>query len=269
MGSINVSTSFTRHPKALAAGPTARHLYLCSLMWSGEYDTNGAIPGYALPVLAADAGIPPDEAGASADRLVEVGLWERAPDGWVVHDWTEWQTSSDQRERRLEMARDRQRRYLTRQERVGDASLTEDVTRQAGIEELSLEDLKQERVHACAREGVTDASPTQDPPKPKKRRTQCPDDFQPDERRREWAKAERPDLDLAAETAIFVDFHQAKGNVYLDWQKAWQGWIRRARRQVAGRQVGAAGTSRLSNGQVISIDPGLQAQARGQSRGGS
>lgn len=266
MGTINVSTTFTRHPKALAAGPTARHLYLCSLMWSGEYGTDGSIPGYALAILAIDAGISQDEVGDSADKLVDVGLWERAPDGWVVHDWTEWQTSADQRERKLEMARDRQRRYLTRQERVDDASLTEPVTRHAGDAQLSLEELKQERVHARARESVTDASPTP----ARKRRRQCPDDFEPDEHRQAWAKAERPDLDLTAETVSFVEYHQAKGNVYIDWQKAWQGWIRRARRQTPGwRAEPTVGTSRLGNGQVIQIDPGLAAQARGRARGGS
>lgn len=114
-GWINLATTFPRHPKALAAGPVARHLFIVGLCWAGEYDTDGAIPGYALNSLAIDAGIPNDDVGQVADRLVEVGLWVRQPDGWQVHDWGQWQSTSAEREERRSKNRERQRAWRDRQ----------------------------------------------------------------------------------------------------------------------------------------------------------
>lgn len=96
-GWVKLATDFTRHPKAVAAGPTARHLYYVSLMWAGQYATDGHIPGHMLPLLGTDAGISPDEVSDIVEKLIEVGLWERGPDFWVIHDWLEWQTPADQR----------------------------------------------------------------------------------------------------------------------------------------------------------------------------
>ena len=78
-GWINLATTFPRHPKALAAGPAARHLFIVGLCWAGEYDTDGAIPGYVLNSLAIDAGIAADDVGQTADRLVWVDLAAHAP----------------------------------------------------------------------------------------------------------------------------------------------------------------------------------------------
>lgn len=121
MSWVKLATGFPRHPKALAAGPTARHLWFVALCWAGEYNTDGVIPGYALPTLANDAGISQDEVGSVADKLVEVGLWERQPSGWVIHDWPDWQSTTEERDKKLAQARDRKRRW---QERVRNASGT-------------------------------------------------------------------------------------------------------------------------------------------------
>ena len=114
-GWINLATTFPRHPKALAAGPAARHLFIVGLCWAGEYDTDGAIPGYVLNSLAIDAGIAADAVGQTADRLVEVGLWIRNADGWQVHDWGQWQSTSAEREERRSKNRERQAEWRARQ----------------------------------------------------------------------------------------------------------------------------------------------------------
>lgn len=115
-GWINLATTFPRHPKALAAGPAARHLFIVGLCWAGEYNTDGAIPGYVLNSLAIDAGIAADDVGQTADRLVEVGLWERNADGWQVHDWGQWQSTSAEREERRSKNRERQAAWRARQQ---------------------------------------------------------------------------------------------------------------------------------------------------------
>lgn len=125
---IRLATGFARHPKGLAAGPTGRHLFIVGLCWCGEYDTDGRIPGYALVTLAGDAGIPIDESGQWADKLVDCGLWEREPDGWQVHDWGQWQTTTEEREVKLNGNKERQARWRERQ-RAARNQPPEDVTR--------------------------------------------------------------------------------------------------------------------------------------------
>lgn len=111
MGWVKLFTNFYRHPKALAAGPQARNLYIAAMAWAGEFNTDGLVPAYVLETCSTDAGVPPAEAGTAADRLVEVSLWERVPDGWQIHDWADWQTTSDERSLKLEQARKRKAKW--------------------------------------------------------------------------------------------------------------------------------------------------------------
>ena len=129
---IRLATGFARHPKGLAAGPTGRHLFIVALCWSGEYDTDGRIPGNALVTLASDAGIPIDESGQWADKLVDCGLWEREPDGWQVHDWGQWQSTTEEREVKLNGNRERQARWRERQRQAKEQP-PEDLTRYADV----------------------------------------------------------------------------------------------------------------------------------------
>jgi hypothetical protein len=65
-----------------------------------------------------------------------------------------------------------------------------------------------------------------------------PDDW------RDWAKAERPDLDVKTEAASFADYWHGKPGKdgrKTDWQATWRNWIRRARGSPPnGRAVTAA-----------------------------
>lgn len=135
-GWVRLSTGFYRHPKALAAGPNGRNLYVAALAWCGEYNTDGHIHSYVLQTLAVDAGIPVDEAGAITDRLVEVRLWSRTPDGWRIHDWSEWQTTAEERDAKLTAERERKARW---RERKRNASRDADATRPERLSEAEAE----------------------------------------------------------------------------------------------------------------------------------
>ncbi|SEO63851.1 hypothetical protein SAMN02800692_1540 [Luteibacter sp. UNC138MFCol5.1] len=77
---------------------------------------------------------------------------------------------------------------------------------------------------------------------PSKRGTRLPDDWQPSDEDVQWARAERPDVDLRAELASFRDYWRAKPGadaVKLDWSATLRNWIRRAspsRSNGGGRQ---------------------------------
>lgn len=61
--------------------------------------------------------------------------------------------------------------------------------------------------------------------------SRLPDEWQPREEDRDWARQERPDVDLRTETAAFRDYWTAKpgkDGVKLDWSATWRNWIRKA-----------------------------------------
>ena len=134
---IRVDADFWDHPKAIAAGPDGRSLYLCALAWSRKQLTDGAVQAVVLPSLAFKTGLPIEAAQTAADRLVEVGMWERTADGWEIHDYAEHQiTRADVDRQRAQWrkrqsdkrARDQEQQddhaHVTRDSRVSHAGVT-------------------------------------------------------------------------------------------------------------------------------------------------
>lgn len=63
-------------------------------------------------------------------------------------------------------------------------------------------------------------------PKPRKRATQLPDGFQPNESNIQLAVSEG--VDLRREFVKFCDYNRSKGSTYKDWHLALNNWIRKA-----------------------------------------
>ena len=95
---VRIDDRFPTHRKALAAGPLGRDLYVCALAYSNLHLTDGQIPRAALESISA---CPPGHAGRgvnawssivkrTAERLVEVGLWEARDGGYQIHDFHAW-----------------------------------------------------------------------------------------------------------------------------------------------------------------------------------
>jgi hypothetical protein len=99
---VRLDTSLARNHKMLALldmkdGHRAVAAYVFGLGYCGEQGTDGFIPRAALPFIHARS--------TEATRLVEVGLWERDPGGWMVHDWKDYQPSNEESEKRSTKAR--------------------------------------------------------------------------------------------------------------------------------------------------------------------
>jgi len=82
MGWIKIDPSFGDSPLVLRAGPLAGWLYVCGLCYCSRHQTEGIIPNTVLPLLMDLSEIldcdEPADAYVLAERLVTVGLWERA-----------------------------------------------------------------------------------------------------------------------------------------------------------------------------------------------
>jgi hypothetical protein len=75
-------------------------VWTCSLAYSGEQGTAGFIPRSALPFIHARM--------VDIDRLVEARLLIPAASGggWDIHDWAEFQPTTEEHEKRSQRARD-------------------------------------------------------------------------------------------------------------------------------------------------------------------
>lgn len=75
---------FPEHPKIVAAGGDAAWLYVAGLCYVQRHLTAGVIPAAIVSRLTDRQSVQ-----RLSDRLVEVGLWERHPDGFAIHDYAE------------------------------------------------------------------------------------------------------------------------------------------------------------------------------------
>ena len=98
---VRLDATFPHNQKTLelvAAGRwRAISVYLCGLAYAGQQGTDGWIPVAALPMVHGRK--------VDAAHLVEVGLWVARPGGWDIHDWCEYQPTSEDTERRSQHAR--------------------------------------------------------------------------------------------------------------------------------------------------------------------
>ena len=98
------------HRKLLEAGrllgkdgrAKALGYYTAALMYSAKHLTDGKLSPAVVDQLQIS--------GAGVAALVRVGLWKKAPHGWTINDYLDWNTSAaDVRDRRKRDA-DRKRR---------------------------------------------------------------------------------------------------------------------------------------------------------------
>lgn len=73
------------HPKVLACSYAARGVWATSLSWSANKLTEGKLPRRLAAVMEF-----PEDAIA---ELVSVGLWDAVPDGWLIHDYLDYNDS--------------------------------------------------------------------------------------------------------------------------------------------------------------------------------
>ena len=83
MAWFKVDDHLYSHPKWLSLPKSARALWVTAGAWSAGQLLDGHIPAAVLPML--------DGTRREAQALVDAGLWEVNCDGWVFHDWDEFQ----------------------------------------------------------------------------------------------------------------------------------------------------------------------------------
>jgi len=103
---VKLDDQFTSHPKLIQAGPLAGWLYICGLTYCARYLTDGFIPSPAVRLLA-DL----KKNQEQVDSLVEAGLWVKCEGGYQVHDYLDYNPSSEQVRHERTAAKERMNRH--------------------------------------------------------------------------------------------------------------------------------------------------------------
>lgn len=107
---VRLDASWLHNPKVRRSGLFGRALWLAGVLYAYRQNTDGQVSADVLDLLATEAGLTMDQAQEASSKLLEVGLWEREPDGWHIHDYETCQETSEERESRRAQDRERQRR---------------------------------------------------------------------------------------------------------------------------------------------------------------
>lgn len=111
--------NYTDNPKVEEAGPWAELLDMRAIIHCARHETDGFVSRPALRRLGRD--IP--KVMSKVERLVEVGRWELAPDGWWVHDFLVYNPSKAQREGLRERWREEKaKQRMSAKESGGDSA---------------------------------------------------------------------------------------------------------------------------------------------------
>jgi len=92
---VRLDDEFAQHPKVVSLPYRGRWLHIAALCYSNRMLTDGFIPVAMLASLCPHEREDPIEEDAYhlAAQLVDVGLWEDAEGGYVIHDYHHYQPS--------------------------------------------------------------------------------------------------------------------------------------------------------------------------------
>lgn len=104
------------NPKIVGLTPTARWLFICGICYSARNLTDGALTGRTVKVLLAEA----SASKKHVEELFAAGLWDRAGDGFLIHDYLEYNPRKDEVLEERAKAKERMRRLRSSGERSGE-----------------------------------------------------------------------------------------------------------------------------------------------------
>lgn len=98
MSWIKLDDQWMDHPKIIRAGRDARDIWLASITWCAKHLTDGYFPTELLPSLAVMAGVDVANCQTFARTLLDLCLWDATDDGYIVHDYLDYNPTKEQTE---------------------------------------------------------------------------------------------------------------------------------------------------------------------------
>lgn len=267
---VKLDDRFPSHRKVALLADRAFRLHVSAICWCSENLTDGRIADRELPLVAKVRGLK-----ATAQQLVDAGLWDRIEGGWEIHDYLDYNPSRAQVLAERKKNAERQERF--RQRKSGkpvppdgngvtpdapDARGTHDgdtnAARRRHDDDTTTTGngavLETEPQVNDFRNGVTNGVPSRPvPSRPLSMAdvdgggagSSAPEDYGPtpievdgfhlNDAMRRWAHATYPGLDVDHSTAQFISHYRSTGARRKSWPDAWQKWIRDDAKRAAER----------------------------------
>lgn len=202
MAWFKVDDGFWCHPKVLALPADAIALWVRAGSYCGQQLTDGFLPDSARTLFGHDM-------DASAEALVDSGLWVRVDGGYQFHDWDKYQPTRSNIE--AERAADRERKRKARAEK---ARLREESgQRPAGLPPES----------ALPVPSRPDPTPIGDIQGENTREGRLPKTWAPTAEH--IARAKRDGLDVIIQAEKFRAHAAEKGRTAKNWNSAFTRWL--------------------------------------------
>lgn len=223
---FKVDDGFWSHPKTATLSDAAVTLWVRAGAYSCQHLTDGVIARPVLRLVGVES---------AAAELVDAGLWTEHPDGWIFHDWDDYQETRDAVRKRRDDWRDRQKRSRERaeQRRRESHSESHDMSR---VTDSVTTGVSQGVPSRPVPSRPSTSNEVDNPPTPqggkraKTKGTRLVADWMPSAELIAQMRGECPQVDLQAEHRIFVDYWIAQPGqkgVKLDWPATWRNWMRR------------------------------------------
>ncbi|SCL12804.1 hypothetical protein [Micromonospora inyonensis] len=240
---FKVDDGLHAHMKAVRAGVPAMGLWVLAGSWSSSQLTDGWVPDYIA------ARLDPDYREHAA-TLVRAGLWEEdehdGDKGWRFHQWDDHQPSSEEVLAKREAARERMRR-IREQRSPGSQDVRANVRENIAGSSPNPDPTRPDPTRTSYGSSVGTPSASPSAPPTTTRGTRISGDFDVTPAMRAWAREKAPNVDVAVETANFVDHWTSKAGkdaVKNDWTAAWRTWMRKAQQWKTDRaQTGGSRTT--------------------------
>ena len=217
-----LSAYYADDDKIMEVGETAELLYLRMLAYCARTPkTEGFVTKaqvrsrLGIVSSGADNGAE-DDAESRAERCADAGLLLREGQGYRIASWLKWNLSAEEVERVRTQDRHRKATPPT-SAKSGNGSGSGSGKRSGseGVTDTGI------RVPYTETDTDTEARSIA-----RKRATQRPDDWKPNQKH--IAMAEQLELNLDNELEQFTDYHDAKGSAFKDWDASFRTWLRNA-----------------------------------------
>lgn len=106
---VKLDDRFPSHRKIALLSDRAFRLHISAICWCSENLTDGRISDRELTLVAHIRGLK-----ATAKQLEDAGLWDRTDDGWIVHDFLDYNPSREQVLAERKKNAERQERFRRR-----------------------------------------------------------------------------------------------------------------------------------------------------------
>jgi hypothetical protein len=217
-----VDDQFTDHVKVVGLSLAARGMWLCGLVYAARRSTDGFIPA-SIPQREA-AG---EDAAPYVQELLDAGLWDRADGGYQIHDYLKYNPSKDDLDA-VRIARS-EAGAKGAESRWGNKPMANAMANAMANGSQTDAPYPYPIPIPVSPAHIPDPDPVVIADKPQKsprKRRMVPDDWQPDDKGREFARGKGMDTDAVIDNEVtrFRDWHLSKGTLFLDIPAAWRTW---------------------------------------------